>query len=159
MLKQTLITLLAITSLVASVQASAHQDNNRGHGARHWHQPQPKPVVPKFRINAAQARQAALINQGVQNRSLTRYEEKRLRDQQAGIARLEHRLRHAGLTKWERNTLKNQLIASRKLIKSYMNNHEHRKPRHHHHRGHNTHGNTTWNHSSRSGSFSISIGH
>lgn len=164
MLKQTLVSLLAVTSLTLSIQANAHQDNRHGVSRHHWHQPAPKPV-PKFNINAAQARQAALINAGVKNRKLTRYEEKRLRDQQASIARLEHKLRHAGLNHWERKTLKQKLTASKHLIHSYLNNREYRKVRHNHrghggHGGHHNHGNNIiWKKHTNGGTFSISIGH
>ena len=160
MLKQTLVSLLAITSLSLSIQANAHQEHNRhGDGRHHWHQPAPKPIKPKFNVNAAQSHQAALINNGVKNRKLTRYEEQRLRQQQANIARLEHKLRHAGLTKWERNTLKHKLAASNRLIHSYLNNREYRKDRRNHRRGHHGHNDITWKKSTNHGSFSITIGH
>lgn len=160
MIKQTILSLIAASGMLALTQASAHQSHHNG--GHHWHQPSPPPK-PMFDVNRAQANQAALINNGVKSRKLTRDEERKLRHQQAEIAKLEHHLRRGGLTHWELNTLKQRLMASKNLINAYLNNRNYRKPprphRPHHRNGHGHRGHHTWNHSSGRASFSITIGH
>lgn len=157
MLKQIITTGVAALGLILTMQASAHQshhhngrDNNRYH----------KPTKPVFNVNRAQSYQATLINSGVKNRSLTRYEENKLRKEQRAIAHLEHQYRRNGLQKWERNTLEKRLKSSSKRIKSYMNNHEYRPARHHkkpkHHKQSRHHHQSSHKNSSN-GSFTVWI--
>ena len=132
---------VAVLGLVLTMQASAHhsRDNHRNH----------KPSKPVFSVNKAQSIQANLIHRGVKNRSLTRFEEKKLRQEQNIIAHLERKYRHNGLQRWERNTLETRLKSSAKRIKSFMNNREyrhvrhHKKPRHHKHTSHHRSNNGT----------------
>ena len=143
MLKKIITTGVAALGLILSMQASAHQSHNHNdRDSNRYH----KPTKPVFSVNRAQTIQARLISNGVKNHSLTRYEEKRLRQEQKEVASLEHKYRRGGLKKWERNTLEKRLKSSYKRIKSYMNNHEYRNVRHH---------NKTSRHNSNSGSLTI----
>ena len=157
MLKQILTTGIAALGLMLTMQASAHQSHNgHGHDKNRYH----KPTKPVFSVNRAQSIQATLINNGVKNRSLTRYEETKLRNDQRSIAHLEHQYRRNGLQKWELNALEKRLKSASKRIKSYMNNHEyrpvrhHKKPRHYKHSRH--HGQSSHKNSSN-GSFTVWI--
>ena len=150
MLKKIITTGVAVLGLILSMQASAHQSHNdRDHNRYH------KPTKPVFSVNKAQALQARLINNGVKNRSLTRYEEKRLRQEQKELANLEHKYRRGGLKKWERNTLEKRLKSAYKRIKSYTSNHEYRQARHH---KQSRHHNKTSRHTSNHGSLTLWIG-
>ena len=128
MLKKVITTGMAALGLMLSMQATAHQSHHHnGHDKHRYH----KPTKPVFNVNQAQIFQANLINKGVKNRSLTRYEEKKLRLEQKQIAHFEYQYRRNGLQKWERNTLEKRLKSASKRIRSFMSNHEHRRVRHH----------------------------
>lgn len=153
MLKKILTTGVAALGLLLTMQASAHQSNNHHNGRdnNRYH----KPTKPVFSVNRAQTLQARLINKGVQNRSLTKYEERKLRQEQKDIAHLEHKYLRGGLQSWERNTLEKRLKKANKRISSYMNNHERRqvkrKKQYHHH-------SKTSKHSSGNATFTMWIG-
>lgn len=118
---------LVALGLLVSGQASAHQSHihhDRDKSRHHTH------ATPAFNVDSAQLVQARLISKGVKNRTLTRYEEKKLRKEQKEIAHLEYKYRKNGLQSWERKTLKKRLQASRDRIYAYMNNREYRRANH-----------------------------
>ena len=148
MLKQSLITVLTTAGFLLSANAFAHS-NHHNH-SHTW-------VKPKsaYNVDAAQAKLNSLIQKGINNRTLTRYEEDKAKRKLKEIANLEHQYRKGGLQRWELKTLKQHLEASERQIYSYLNNAEYRRvkhkrqhhPRPHHHKsGHRNSGGsfTVW---------------
>lgn len=169
MLKQIVITGVAAAGLILSAQASAHQNNNHtshiNNGHSH-HQPAPRPA--KFNVNREQRQQATMIRQGINTCQITPKEAKKLKSDQKRINKMEKRMRRDGLQKWERNKLKTVLHTARVKINRLTKNAKNCRPTrwnssHGHngnaHHSNNNRGNSTWNHSSSRGTFSISIGH
>jgi Ni/Co efflux regulator RcnB len=68
-------------------------------------------AAPGQDINARQANLERRIEVGIRNGSLNRREAMRLRSESRQIARLEHRYRADGLSRWERRDLDNRLDA------------------------------------------------
>ena len=160
MIKQILITGIAVAGFLVAAQVSAHNTgnvrvwNNGSNGHGHSHQTK---RAPKFKINREQRQQRRMIRQGIKKCLITPAEAKRLNKQQKRINRAERRMRGDGLQRWERNRLQQRLHNARAQINRLTKNRK--QCGRHQHRNNNRHNNTSWNFSNRNGSFSFNLGH
>lgn len=102
MIKQIAITVLSVSALLVSYQASAHNTASE--------------------IDKQQSEQATMIAQGMKTCQLTPTEAKSLKTIQSGIAALETKYRHGGLQSWELNTLTSKLHNARVEINKLTKN-------------------------------------
>lgn len=102
MIKQIAITVLSVSALLVSYQASAHNTASE--------------------IDKQQSEQAAMIAQGMKTCQLTAKEAKALKTVQYEIAALEKKYRYGGLQSWELNTLTSKLHTARVEINKLTKN-------------------------------------
>ena len=148
MFKKIAMTTIAASTLLISMQASAHNKHESS-------------------VNQEQREQATMIQQGIKTCAITPNEARQLKSTQQRIAKLERTFKANGLSKWERKTLQDKLHAARVDINKLTKNRStcrtdrHSQGRKHgasqdRHNGSNNYGQRSSNSNSR-GSISVTV--
>ncbi|PWQ95702.1 hypothetical protein [Leucothrix arctica] len=103
MFKKIALTTIAASTLLISMQASAYSKHESS-------------------VNQEQREQATMIKQGIKTCAITPSEASKLKSTQQRIAKLEHKFKANGLSKWERKTLQDKLHAARVDINKMTKN-------------------------------------
>lgn len=103
MFKKIALTTIAASTLLISMQASAHNKHESS-------------------VNQEQHEQATMIKQGIKTCAITPSEANKLNSTQQSIAKLERKFKVNGLSKWERKTLQDKLHAARVDINKMTKN-------------------------------------